>query len=297
MNRFSEMEAFVRVIESGSFSSAAKLLRIGQPSVSKLIAQLEERLGVQLLLRSTRGLTPTEAGRSFYDHARRALVAIEDADLAARGVAAALKGRLRISAAVTFARIHVIPHLSSFLAQHPELDIEIVLDDRNVDLIEGGIDIALRMGSLTDSSLTARKIAQGRRSVLGAPSYFARAGTPKKPSELASCESVIYEQRGGGATWTFRRGEAEETVTLNGRIRVNAAEGVRAAVICGLGLTVSSEWMFAPELADGTLHRVLTAWTLPDIDLWAVFPTGRKASAKARAFVDFVEIQLGKSDG
>jgi DNA-binding transcriptional LysR family regulator len=146
MNRFAEMEALVRVVETGSFSSAAKLLRIGQPAVSKLIANLEERLAARLLLRSTHGMTPTEAGRAFYESAKRALEAAEEADFVARDEVGTLLGRLRVSAAVTFARIHVIPHLPSFLDQHPAVEIEMLLDDRNVDLIEGGIDVALRMG-------------------------------------------------------------------------------------------------------------------------------------------------------
>jgi DNA-binding transcriptional LysR family regulator len=292
MNRFSEMEAFVRVVETGSFSSAAKLLRVGQPSVSKLVAQLEERLGVRLLLRSTHGMRATEAGLSFYEHAQRALHATQEAELAARGAAASLKGRLRICAAVTFARIHIIPHMPSFLARHPELEIDFVLDDHNVDLIEGGIDVALRMGSLSDSSLTARKVAVGKRFVLATPSYLAREGTPKSPQELASHAGIIYDQRGGGSVWKFRRGETEESVTLTARVRVNAAEGVRAAVLCGLGLTVSSEWMFAPELAHKVVHTCLSDWELPAIDLWAVFPSGRKVSSKARAFADFVEARM-----
>src|ERR1700733_1082219 len=172
MNRFSEMEAFVRVIETGTFSRAAKQLQVGQPAVSKLIAQLEDRLGVRLLLRSTSRMKMTDAGQRFYEHAQRALSATEEAELGARGAASTLRGRLRVSAAVTFARIHVIPYLSSFLAQHPELEIELVLDDRNVDLIEEGIGVALRMGSLVDSSLIARKIAQAKRVVLALPSYF-----------------------------------------------------------------------------------------------------------------------------
>jgi DNA-binding transcriptional LysR family regulator len=296
MNRFSEMEAFVRVVEAGSFSSAAKQLGVGQPYVSKLIAQLEERLGVHLLSRTTHGMTPTEAGRSFYQHSQHALVAAEEAEFAARGAATSLKGRLRVGAAVTFARIHIIPYLPSLLAQHPELQIEMVLDDRNVDLIEAGIDVALRMGALSDSSLTARKIAQGKRVVLATPSYFAVAGTPKMPHELGAHESVIYDQRGGGSTWTFRSGDEEASVTLKGRIRVNAAEGVRAAVLCGFGLTVSSQWMFAPELASKTVETCLSEWQLPAIDLWAVFPSGRKVSSKARSFADFVQARMQTSE-
>ena len=292
MNRLSAMEAFVRVVEIGSFSGAARQLRIGQPAVSKAVAQIEERLGVRLLLRTTHGLSPTESGQNFYEHAKRAIEEAEEADLAARGASATLSGRLRICAAVTFARLLVVPHLATFLEQHPALDVDVVLDDRNIDLVEAGVDIALRMGSLTDSSLTAHKIGQSRRLVLATPSYLAKRGEPRSPTDLVRHQAVIYDQRGGGAAWTFRQGSAETAITLKGRVRVTAAEGVREAVFSDLGLTVSSEWMFAPELKSGAVTTVLEDWSLPPIDLWAVFPTGRRASAKARAFVTFVEQQL-----
>jgi DNA-binding transcriptional LysR family regulator len=298
VNRLAAMEAFVRVIDTGSFSAAARQLRIGQPAVSKAIAQLEDRLGVRLLLRSTHGLAPTESGQSFYEHAKLAIAEVEEAELAARGAGAALSGRLRICAAVTFARIHVVPHLPAFLDEHPALDVDVVLDDRNVDLIEGGIDIALRMGDLTDSTLTARKIGQGRRVLLATPSYFTRAGEPKTPDDLAAHQAVIYDQLGGGTTWLFKRGADEKSVSVKGRVRMTAAEGVREAVFADLGLTVASEWMFAPELKSGKVVPALTDWTLRDIDLWAIFPTGRQASAKARAFAAFIEQRLfGRASG
>jgi DNA-binding transcriptional LysR family regulator len=292
MDRLSAMEAFVRVVETGSFSGAARQLRIGQPAVSKAIAQIEERLEVRLLLRTTHGLSPTESGQNFYERAKRAIAEVEEADLAARGAGAGLSGRLRICAAVTFARLHVMPQLPAFLEQHPSLDVDVVLDDRHIDLVEAGVDVALRMGSLTDSTLTARKIGQGRRLVLGTPSYFAKRGEPGSPTDLVSHQAVIYDQRGGGATWTFRQGSAETAITLKGRVRVTAAEGVREAVFSDLGLTVSSEWMFAAELRSGMVRAVLEDWSLPAIDLWAVFPTGRQASAKARTFATFIEDRL-----
>jgi DNA-binding transcriptional LysR family regulator len=292
MNRFTTMEAFVRVVETGSFSSAARQLHVGQPSVSKMVAQLEDRLGVRLLLRSTHGLTPTEAGQNFYERAVRSLEEADEADLAARGAAATLSGRLRICAAVTFARLHVVPLLPLFLAEHPGLEIEVVMDDRNIDLAEAGIDIALRMGTLTDSALTARKIGQSRRLVFGSPAYLERAGKPKVPADLINHQTVIYDQRGGGAVWTFRKGTAETSVTVNSRIRMSAAEGVREAVFAGLGLAIGSEWMFEPELRNGTVEAVLEDWELPSIDLWAAFPTGRRASAKARSFATYIERHL-----
>jgi len=176
----------VLVVDTGSFSAAARRLKVGQPAVSKLVAQLEERLGVKLLVRTTRGLTATEAGLNYYERARRSIEEADEAESAARGAGSDLTGRLRICGAVTFARIHLMPHLPDFLARHPELEMEVVLDDRNIDLVQEGIDVALRMGQLSDSSLTARRIASGRHVVVGTPAYFERTGKPTAPGDLAA---------------------------------------------------------------------------------------------------------------
>jgi DNA-binding transcriptional LysR family regulator len=287
MDRLASMETFVRVVETGSFSGAARQLRVGQPAVSKSVAQLEDYLGVKLLARSTRGLTPTEAGLGYLERARRALEEAAEAEIAARGAGAGLKGRLRISAAVTFARIHLIPLLPKFLARNPDLDLEVILDDRQVDLVQEGIDAALRMGRLADSALTARRIARCKRLVLGTPAYFNRAGIPSTPGELNKHQAVVYLQE--GSVWSFRRENSELAVTVQSRLRVTAAEGVRAAVLADLGLAIASEWMFSPELRSGAVRAVLSEWSLPALDLWAVFPTGRSTTAKTRAFVDFFE--------
>lgn len=283
------MEAFVLVVDTGSFSAAARRLNVGQPAVSKLVAQLEERLGVKLLVRTTRGLTATEAGLNYYERARRSIEEADEAESAARGAGSGLTGRLRICGAVTFARIHLMPRLPEFLARHPELEMEVVLDDRNIDLVQEGIDVALRMGQLSDSSLTAKRIASGRHVVVGTPAYFERTGKPTAPGDLAAHQAVIYDQEAGGQDWTFQRDDAEIAVTLKGRLRVSAAEGVRAAVLANAGIAVASEWMFSPEIADRTVQMVLQDWELPRIDLWAVFPAGRTATTKARTFTQFVQ--------
>jgi len=293
MDRLAAMETFVYVVETGSFSAAARRLNIGQPAVSKAIAQLESRLAVRLLLRSTRGLTPTEAGLAFFERAKRAIEEVDEADNAARGAASGLTGNLRICAAVTFGRIHIVPHLGPFLDQNPDLNIDLLLDDRNLNLVEEGVDIALRMGALSDSGLTARKIAECRRVVLATPIYFEKHGEPTCPADLCKHQAVVYAL-GGGANWQFRNASEEQSVIISGRIRVSAAEGLREAVLAHLGLTMASEWMFAPELASGAVREVMTDWTLPNQDLWAVFPTGRMASAKARAFVEYVQGLLVK---
>lgn len=290
MDRLALMETYVCVVETGSFSAAAKRLGIGQPAVSKSIAQLEERLGARLLLRSTRGLTPTEAGQNFFEGARRTIAQADEADSAARGSGANLTGRLRICAAVTFARLHVVPHLKSFLDAHPELEVEVLLDDRHIDLLEQGVDVALRMGELSDSSMTARRLARGRRLVVATPAYLAARGLPRVPADLAGHAAVVYgKDIGGTGSWSFRQNSTEVSVAVSGRLRVSAAEGVRAAVLADLGIAIASEWMFSPELASGQVRAVLADWELPEIDLWAVYPSGRLASAKARAFVAFVE--------
>ena len=297
MDRLAAMEAFVLVVDSGSFSAAARRLNVGQPAISKTVAQLEDRLGVKLLVRSTRGLAPTEAGLNFYERARRSIEEADEAELAARGAGQGLAGKLRICAAVTFARLHLMPRLPEVLARHPDLEMEVVLDDRSVDLVQEGIDVALRMGRLADTALTARRIATTRHAVIGTTAYFARAGEPKSPGDLIAHEAVIYSQSSGGAVWTFKRDGAELAVTVHGRLHVTAAEGVRAAVLADAGIAIASEWMFAPELVAGTVKAVLQDWNLPPMDLWAVYPAGRAATTKARTFVAFVEEVLRQPAG
>jgi len=290
MDRLAALDIFVRVVDTGSFSAVARNQRIGQPAVSKAVVQLEEWLGVSLLMRSTRSVVPTEAGLIFYERAKRTIAETDEAVVAVRGSASGLSGTLRVSTSVCFGRLHVIPRLSAFLAEHPDLDVELVLDDRHVDLISDGIEVALRMGAMPDSNMTARRIAEGRRIVVASPAYLERHGTPTSPGELISHKAVIYTR---GAvpwdSWTFRKATAEVSVVLQGRLKVTAAEGVREAVNCDMALGISSEWNFSPELRSGKVVAILDDWTLPPTNLSAVYPAGRLASARARAFVSFVE--------
>lgn len=290
MDRLQAMTAFVRVVETGSFSQAARQIGVGQPAISKTIAQLEDRLQVRLLIRSTHGLTPTDAGMRFYERAKAAIHEADEAELVAKGAGSGLSGRLRVCAATTFARLMVIPHLPAFMADHPDLDVDIVLDDRVIDLVSEGIDIGLRMGDLADSSAVVRRLAKGRRSVVATPAYLEKHGVPQAPADIAAHQAVVYTQLGRG--WTFNRNGTEASVAVSGRVQFSAAEGIRAAVKADMGLAVTSDWMFWPELQSGEVVRVLEDWELPPIDLWAVFPTGRLASAKARAFAEFVQRAL-----
>ena len=289
MDRLVAMEAFVRVFEAGSFSAAARQLRMGQPAISKTIAALERHLDVRLLSRTTRGLTPTDAGQRYYERARRVLDEAAEADIAARDAGASLSGRLRVATAVTFARLHIVPYLGEFLSAHPGLEVELIMNDSRADLVGAGADLALRFGPGSDSTLTGRAIARSPRIVVATPAYFERHGKPRTPSDLATLEAVIVAQPGLREAWTFERDGERVVVATHGRLTVDAAEGARAAVLASLGFSVSTVWMFAAELADGTVTPVLIDWRLPPVDLWAIFPAGRLASARARAFVSFVE--------
>lgn len=289
MGRMREMELFVRVVETGSFSAAARDLKLGQPSISKTIATLEQRLGVRLLVRSTRQLAPTEAGTAFYERALRAITEANEADAAAQGAGAGLEGRLRICLPVTFARLHVVPKLGAFLDAHPRLRLELVMDDRMIDLVAENIDAALQLGSLNDSSLQVRKLAQAERYVVASPGYLARRGIPANPTDLLEHHGVIYGQSSGGQEWMFRRGSSEISIQLRTRLTLSAAEGVREAVLAGQGFAITSRWMFAPELASGAVVPVLTEWTLPAMELWVIYPSGKLTSTKARAFVKWFE--------
>jgi DNA-binding transcriptional LysR family regulator len=292
MDRYQAMEIFARVVETGSFSGAARLLNVGQPAVSKMVAGLEDRLGVRLLVRSTRRLHPTDAGTAFYERAIRALSEAEEAEIAARGMGRGLEGRLRVCAPVTFARLHLAPDLGAFLEAFPGLSVELVMDDRNIDLLSENIDVALRLGDMADSAMTARKLATGRRQVVCSPDYLRRRGAPTAPTDLLSHDSIVYAQAVGGESWRFRKGSAETSVRVRSRLAFTAAEGVREGVLAGLGLAIVSHWMMAPELADGRVVAVLEDWSLPAVDLWAVFPAGRLPTARARAFVDWFAATL-----
>jgi DNA-binding transcriptional LysR family regulator len=295
LDKYQSMLTFVRVVETGSFSAAARVLGVGQPAVSKAVALLEKTLKVRLIVRSTHGLRATEAGERYYARARVAVEEADEAEMAARDEGDGLSGRLRLSAATTFARLHIIPHLPKFMAAHPEMEVDVILDDRVIDLVEQGIDLSLRMGALPDSTLVAQKLATGRRSVVATPAYLKRAGEPVRPDELALHEAVVYSQLPDA--WVFRKAEEEVPVVIRGRVRFSAAEGLRAAVLADMGLAVTSDWMFADKLLNGSVRRVLGDWTLPPIDLWAVFPSGRMASAKARACASFVQGVMAGAPG
>lgn len=293
MDLISVMRSFVRVYETRSFSAAAKGLALSQPSVSKAVAQLEQELGVQLFLRSTRGLTPTDAGQKFYEHSTRTL---EEADLAVsvvKGEHAPLTGKLRVSGTITFMRQHIIPKLPAFMERHPHLSLDLLLDDGNIGLVEEGAEVALRMGKLADSNLVARKIGQCRRIVIATPNYLKKYGIPQQPSDLTEHAAIVLSRGEGGDHIVFTKDDTATEVVLQPKLRISALEGLRAAALAGLGVAVASEWILQDELDNGQVVEVLKDWSMQPLDLWVVLTSGaRHASPKARAFIAFIEEQL-----
>jgi len=292
LDLFTSMRYFVRVYDTSSFSAAAKTFDVGQSTVSKAIAHLEKKLGVSLFLRSTRQLTPTEQGRIFYEHAVKV---VEDAEAAVSSIGTKsqnFSGPIRISGTLTFMCQYIIPKLPLFLSAHPGIEISLHLDDQNIGLIEQGIDVALRMGHLDDSGLVAKRIGHCRRIVVGTPSYLADHPAPQTPEDLIDHSTVVFTQGEGGDRFTFKGPLGSKTISVRPKWRINATEGVRSAVLAGAGLSVATEWMFEAELNSGAVQEVLEEWNLPDLDLWAVMPAGRRTSAKVRALVEFIETQV-----
>lgn len=279
---------FARCVEAGSFSAVAAEAGTSQPTVSRQVAALEEHLGCLLFQRTTRSLTLTDEGRTYYELALAALDAAAQAEAAVGRRRGRVTGRLRLACAGVFGRLHVIPRLGAFMARHPELDIDLVMQDRTTDLVEEGVDLALRVGQSDDAGLIARRIGLSRRVVVAAPSYLAAHGRPAHPCELRAHRCILYGGLSGGPIWRFTSAEGPVSVEIGGRIRIDNTEGVRAATLGGLGIGYVPLWHFVDgEIESGRLEVLLRAFESPPAPISAVWPSRRLMSPKLRAAVDF----------
>jgi DNA-binding transcriptional LysR family regulator len=285
------LTAFVRVSETGSLSRVARELGVSQPSISRMVASLEARLGVKLLLRTTRHVTLTDAGRMFLGRARQILGELDDAENAARGVDS-LRGRLRVALSGAFGIREVIPRLPGFTAQHPKLSIDLLMSDRTEDLIAEGADMALRLAPLPDSGFGARLLGKAPRLAVASPAYLAGRGTPQTPADLARHDCILGPGLSGRTGWSFARSGRATSVTVEGPIKVASAEGVVACAKAGLGIALASRWMCRAELEAGELVAILSDYQLDWVELHAVYPAGRRPSLKVRAFTDYLAAQL-----
>jgi DNA-binding transcriptional LysR family regulator len=291
MDRLETMRVFLTVAESGGFSATARRLGMSAPAVTRAIASLEARLGVQLLQRTTRVVRLTEAGRSFLPDCRRILSAVEEAEALAIGSHLEPRGQLTLTAPVTFGRIYVAPVVLGFLARYPEVSVRAVFLDRVVDMVEEGFDAAFRIGHLPDSSLTAIRIGSVRRVVCASAGYLAERGVPRRPQALAEHDAIALPIGNWGPEWAFasprKRGSMREIATPRLRLTVNSVDVAIAAAIAGRGLVRLLSYQVAGETKAGRLKVVLSQFEPEPIPVHVVYPAGRRADAKLRAFVAY----------
>ena len=296
MDRIQGVRLFIRVVDLGSFSKAAADLGIGQPSATKLVAQLEARLGSRLLHRSTHGVTPTEIGRLYYEKCKQIAHHVDEADSVAALLQSQVQGGMRISTSVAFGRRVLVPHVMRFMQLHPKLQIDLSFEDRYVDLIEQGVDVAIRMGRLADSTLGARYLGLNPWVVVAAPGYLAARGEPRTPEDLADHDALVYSTVQGDARWHFtgRDGRAR-TFSVRGPLRSNNLSALLAAVRGGLGIAALPWYVAYESVRGGAINPVLVDWALPSQEIHAVYPSPRLVPAKVSGFVEWLQSQIGET--
>ncbi|MHC2020285.1 LysR family transcriptional regulator [Methylobacterium sp. CM6247] len=292
-DRWQEMAVFVRVAETGSLSRAARELTLSQPSVSRIMGALEARLGTKLLLRTTRSISLTEAGNLYLERARSLLAEVDEAEQAARGVDS-LQGVIRLAIPVLYGSRAVVPALSTFLARHPDLRIEMTMSDARQNLVMDGVDVAIRLGvgPLEDSTFGARKLAVVERLVVAAPAYLSTHGTPANPTELVRHDCIVQHGLFGRESWRFTHDQTVSSVDVPAKLWINSASGILAAAVAGMGIALATRVMAGDELRTGQLTQVLEPYRLDPAQVHAIFPAGPRPSAKVRAIVDHLEASL-----
>jgi LysR family transcriptional activator of dmlA len=287
--RPSDLAFFAGLVKAGSLSGAARELDVTPPAVSKRLAQLERRLGVRLLNRTTRRISLTSEGEVYLASARRILADIEDLEQLVSSRRATPRGLLRVNATLGFGRSHVAPAISAFSRRFPEVDVQLKLTDRPLNLTDEAIDVALRFGEASDATLIARRIASNRRLICASPRYLAERGRPVAPNDLVRHDCIVLRQDDAAyGIWRFTRGSKTETVKVRGRLASNDGEAVTSWALDGHGVLMRSEWDLARHLRAGRLELLLEEWSLPPADIYAVYPQRHNLSAKVRVFVDFL---------
>jgi DNA-binding transcriptional LysR family regulator len=281
--------AFVRVVETGAFSRAAERMGMAKSIVSRRVARLEKQLGARLLTRSAQGAAPTDVGQAYFERASKILAELEAAEEVVAEATTQIAGPIRLTGPLSFGIQYLAPALALFAAEHPKVELDIAFDDRIVDLVGGGFDLAVRLGILRDSSLIARRIAPSRGVVLASPAYLERNGRPERPRDLAGHDLLLY----GNETWRFRLpGGGWETVRGRARLRADNGEMLRAAAEAGLGICRLPSFIAAPAIEQATVEVLLRDYPMEDAALYAVMPS-RATTARVRALVDFLAARFG----
>lgn len=299
MDKLQAMTTFVRVVEAGSFSAVANQSNTTQSAVSKQVSALERVLGAKLLTRTTRSLALTEEGERYFEQARRLVAEVAEAEDVLRKGEQQLTGWLRVAASVGFGRLKLMPMVQSFLGEHRNVKIDLRLNDGFIDLVEQGIDVAVRIGELPDSGLLARRVATTHRMPVAHRSYVRALAkgnkAPKVPEDLLRHNCVIYTERAMPNAWTFTAGAGASeptgttrTVRVEGNLQTNSSEVIRASVLGGMGIAYAPTWLFDRELADGEVQRLLPDWEGPAVPINLVSPPERRHSAKVKAFAEHI---------
>jgi DNA-binding transcriptional LysR family regulator len=288
MDRLDAMQAFMTVADLKGFAAAARKLRLSPSAVTRLIASLEDRIGARLLQRTTRQVALTDAGARYLERIRRILADVEEAEIAAEGERARPTGRLVISAPVGFGRLHVSSAVTAYLKRHREVSAELRLEDRVINLVEEGVDLAVRIGQLPDSSLVARHVGDMRRIMVASPGYLKSRGEPKRPQDIAAHDTIQSGSSGGQAEWRFVEGGNEVRMDYAPRLVTNTADAAIRYAEAGGGLTRVLAYQAAEAIKRGRLKIVLAKFEQPALPIHIVYPTSRLLSAKVRTFIDLV---------
>ncbi|MBK8160435.1 MAG: LysR family transcriptional regulator [Rhodospirillaceae bacterium] len=294
MDRLSTMEAFTKVAETQSFSEAARRLRTSKSLVSRQVAALETQLGVRLFQRTTRSLTLTEEGRGYHEQVTRILAEIEDANLSVSATRAAPRGRLRVSAPMSFGLLHLAPAVPRFLARYPDVELDLSLNDRYVDLIDEGIDLSIRVGRLAESSLVARRLAPFRMILSASPAYLAEHGTPQRPEDLKDHQCLCYSSNSLTPEWRLQKLDGTPwPVPIQGHLHADNGDVLRLAALAGTGIAYLPSFIVGGDLQAAKLVALLPDYVPTDSAIYAVYPTSRHLSPKVRAFIDFMLEHIG----
>lgn len=294
MDAVSDLAFFALLVKQGNLAAAARELGVTPPAVTRRLAGLERRLGIRLLNRTTRRMAVTHEGELYLAEGRRILADLAELERLVSGGSAEPRGLLRVNASFGFGRQYIGPAIAAFVADYPEVEVQLQLSDRPVNLIEDGYDVCVRFGDVPDARITARKLRSNRRCLYAAPAYLERHGTPKTPHELQTHRCiVIRESDAAYGTWHLSNGSSHQTVKVRGTVSTNDGQVAFDWAIAGLGILLRSEWHAGPSISQGGLIQVLPDWQLPPADIYAVYPMKNHLSAKVRAFVDFLAGELG----
>jgi len=285
--------AFVRVAETGAFARAAERMDISKSILSRRVARLEQQLGAKLLTRTAQGATPTDIGQAYYERASNILAELEAAQEIVADAVTQIAGPIRITAPLSFGTQHLAPALADFARAHPKVELDVSLDDRTVDLLGGGYDMAVRIGNLADSALIARKIAPVRGVVVASPKYLNERGRPQHPRDLAGHDLLFYANIPTYEQWRFRVGNRWEHVKGQSRFRANSGEMLREAACAGLGIVIMPSFIASSAIRSGGLEVILRDFPLEEIGLHLVMPPGRASTARMRVLIDFLAARFG----